>query len=101
MNVESHEIVQIVWSILSGFCGILLVVISYFLRAVYVNFTKRLDNLEKSLGDFLVEIKSSNVITKQNTEEISILRQRYHDLSNDIHVLGLQQAKCKAICKEK
>ncbi len=95
MQIDQSALVTIVWAVLSGFCVLLLGVIGFFLRAVYASFTKRLDSLEHSLGELLSELKAGNVITTANSQEITLLRTRFHDLSNEMQIVKSIQQRCK------
>jgi hypothetical protein len=86
--MTSEQIIAIVATCVLG-------MLSFFLRASFASITSRLDKLEAGLVELIAEMRASNVIGNTNAAEIQILRQRYHELSNELQSHKFIIDKCK------
>jgi len=75
----------------TGVVGLL----SFFLRSAFATITTRLDRLEAGLVELIAEMRANNVIGNTNASEIQILRQRQHDISNELQLVKAIQKRCK------
>jgi hypothetical protein len=82
---------QIIAIVATGVLGML----SFFLRSSFASITSRLDRLETGLAELIAEMRANNVIGNTNAAEIQILRQRYHELSNELQSHKFIIDKCK------
>jgi hypothetical protein len=69
--------------------------LGFFLRSAFATITTRLDRLEAGLVELIAEMRANNVIGNTNASEIAILRQRYHELSNELQSHKFIIDKCK------
>jgi hypothetical protein len=82
---------QIIAMAATGVVGLL----GFFLRSAFATITTRLDRLEAGLVELIAEMRTGNLQNSVNTSEIQILRQRYHELSNELQSHKFIIDKCK------
>lgn len=83
---------QIIGTIAVSVVGML----AFFLKATFASVTSRLDKVEAVMNELLAELRVANTNASNHASEISILRQRVHDLSNSMQIVKSTQERCKA-----
>ena len=82
---------QIIAMVATGVVGLL----GFFLRSAFSTITTRLDRLEAGLVELVAEMRAGNVQAQNNAAEIVLLRQRQHDLSNEMQIVKAIQQRCR------